>query len=135
MTRNMLDESKIPNRYWKEVVQIVVYILNREQLRVKNKYTPYKLWYGYPASVKHFRILGSRCFIKNYDDKIEIFDSRCDEGFFLGYSSQSKVYKYFNKRLNKLIESVHVKVDEVVQDKKEIRMDNTFLQDNDKDLK
>ena len=37
--------------------------------------------------------------------------------------------------MNKLIESVHVKVDEVVQDKKDIRMDNTFLQDSDTDLK
>ena len=43
MERIMLDESKVPNRYWKEVVQIVVYILNRAQLRVKTKYTPYEL--------------------------------------------------------------------------------------------
>ena len=73
--------------------------------------------------------------IENSNDKIESFDSRCDEGIFLGYSSQSKAYKCYNKRLNKLIESVHMKVDEVVQDKKEIRMDTTFLQENDKDLK
>ena len=37
--------------------------------------------------------------------------------------------------MNKLIKSVYVKVDEVVQDKKEIRINNTFLQDSDKDLK
>ena len=110
----MLDESKVPNMYWNEVVHIVVYILNRAQLRVKTKYTPYELWYGHPTSIKNFRIFGSRCFIKNSNDKIGSFDSRCDEGIFLGYSSQSKAYKCYNKRLNKLIESVHVKVDEVV---------------------
>ena len=137
----MLDESKVPNRYWKEVVQTTIYILNKAQLRVKPKYTPYELWYGHLASVKHFRIFGSRCFIKNSDDKIGSFDSRCDEGIFLGYSSQSKAYKCFNKSLNILVETIHVKVDEVEQDKKEmrdkkeIRMDNTFVQDSDKDLK
>ena len=64
----MLDESKVPNRYWKEVVQTTIYILNRAQLRVKTKYTPYELWYGHPASVKHFRIFGSKCYIKRDDD-------------------------------------------------------------------
>ena len=29
MERTMLDESKVRNKYWKEAVQIVVYILNR----------------------------------------------------------------------------------------------------------
>ena len=56
MARTMLDESKVPNRYWKEAVQTAVYILHSAQLRVKTKYTPYELWYGHLASVKHFRI-------------------------------------------------------------------------------
>ena len=29
MARTMLDESKVPNKYWKEVVQTAIYILNR----------------------------------------------------------------------------------------------------------
>ena len=56
MARTMLDEPKVPNRYWKEAVQIVIYVLNRAQLRVKTKYTPYELWYEQLASIEHFRI-------------------------------------------------------------------------------
>ena len=82
MTRTMLDESKVPKRYWKEVVQKIVYILNRAQLKLKTKYTPYELWYGHLTFVKYFRIFGSRFFIKNSYDKIGSFDLICDEGIF-----------------------------------------------------
>jgi hypothetical protein len=41
------------------------------------------------------------------------FDSRDDEGIFLGYSSRSKAYRCYNKALGKIVESANVKVDEV----------------------
>ena len=40
------------------------------------------------------------------------FDSKTDEGIFLGYSCKRKAYVCFNHRLGKIVESVHVKVDE-----------------------
>jgi len=46
----------------------------------------------------HFRVFGSKCFIKNNDEKLGKFEPR-EEGIFLGYSSRSKAYKCYNKRL------------------------------------
>ena len=46
------------------------------------------------------------------DKKIGKFDSRVDEGIFVGYSSKRKAYKCYNLRLNKIIESINVKIDE-----------------------
>jgi hypothetical protein len=40
------------------------------------------------------------------------FDSRIDEGIFLGYSSDSKAYRCYNIRLNKIVMSTNVKVDD-----------------------
>jgi hypothetical protein len=40
------------------------------------------------------------------------FDSRADEGIFMGYSSRNKAYRCYNKALGKIIESTNVKVDE-----------------------
>lgn len=51
-------------------------------------------------------------FYQRDGDGLERFDSRSDEGIFLGYSTHSKAYKCFNKRLKKVVESVNVKVDE-----------------------
>ena len=112
MARTMLDEANLSDMYWKEVVHTTVYILNRVQLRVKSKHTPYELWYGKTASVKHFKIFGSKCFIKKDDDNLGSFQSKSDEGIFLGYSTHNKAYKYLNKRLNNIVEVVNVKFDE-----------------------
>ena len=35
-----------------------------------------------------------------------------DEGILLGYSSKSKAYKFYNHRLNKIFESINVKVND-----------------------
>ena len=40
------------------------------------------------------------------------FDVKGDEGIFLGYSSKSKAYRCLNLSTHKVMESVHVKVDE-----------------------
>ena len=40
------------------------------------------------------------------------FDSQCDEGIFLGYSSTCKAYQVYNKRTMKVMETVNVVIDE-----------------------
>ena len=90
-----------------------MYILNRGQLKVNKDNTPYELWYGRQASVKYFKVFGSNCYIKRNEDELGKFDSRNDEGIFLGYSSTKKAYRCYNKRLHKIVESVDVKVDDI----------------------
>ena len=72
------------------------------------------MWTGRPSNVKHFRIFGSKCYIKRDDGKIGKFDSRVDEGIFVGYSSKRKAYKCYNLRLGKIVETINVKVDESI---------------------
>ncbi|KEH19416.1 hypothetical protein MTR_8g058870 [Medicago truncatula] len=45
-------------------------------------------------------------------DKPGKFDAKVDDGIFLGYSSNSKAYRVFNKRTLTVEESIHVAFDE-----------------------
>ena len=65
-------EQSVALKYWKEAVNIVVYTLNRVQIKKGNNITPYELWFGYTPSVKYFKIFGSKCFILK-DDKLGHF--------------------------------------------------------------
>ena len=47
--RTMLNEAKLHDGYWREVVYTIVYIQNRGQLRVNSNKTHYELWFGRPA--------------------------------------------------------------------------------------
>jgi hypothetical protein len=108
----MLKDSKLRNIFWAQAVHTIVHILNKGMLRSNSDKTPYELWKGRPTTVKYFRVFGSKCYIKREYDKVGKFDSRVDEGILVGYSSTSKEYKFYNMRLNKIVESINVKIDE-----------------------
>ena len=112
MARTMMAEHNISHRFWKEATYSAVHILNRFMLRPGEDMTPYEMWFGRRATAKYLRVFGSKCFIKNKDQGLGKFDDRADEGIFLGYSSQSKAYKCYNKRLGKVVESYDVQIDE-----------------------
>ena len=100
-----------------------LHILNRGQLRLNKDKTPYELWYGRLASVKFLKVFCSKCYIKRNEDDLGKFDSRTNEGIFLGYSSTKKEYRCYNKRLHKIVESVDVKVDDI-KPRKEKNLDS-----------
>ena len=108
----MMQENNIPQTFCAEAVHISVHIINKAHLRPSSDKTPYELWNGKPASIKHFRIFGSNCYIKNNDGNLGKFDARVDEGIFLGYASKIKGYRCYNKTLQKIVESIDVRFDE-----------------------
>lgn len=103
----MLYEIKALNTFWGEVVQTIVYILNRAQLGVKIDKNPSKQWKGKASSAKYIKVFLSKCFIK----EMKIIWERMimeREGIFLVYSSRRKGYHCYNKRLNKIVEIIDV---------------------------
>jgi hypothetical protein len=81
-------------------------------LRNNTDKTSYDLWKGRPTNVKHFRVFGSKCYIKREDGRIRKFDSHVDKGILVGYSSTRKSYKCYKLILNKVVESIKVTIDE-----------------------
>jgi hypothetical protein len=73
-------DSKLTDIFWTQVVHTTVHIQNRVILKNNTDKTPYELWKGRPTNVKHFRVFGSKCYIKREDGKMGKFDSRVDKG-------------------------------------------------------
>jgi hypothetical protein len=112
MARTMLMDSKLTDIFWTQAVHTTVHIQNRVILMNNTDKTPYELWKGRPANVKHFRVFGSKCHIKREDGRMGKFDSHVDKGVLVGYSSTRKEYKCYNLRLNKVVESINITIDE-----------------------
>ena len=77
------------------------------------------MWFGHSPTVKYFKNFGSKCYIKR-GDYIGKFDTRSDEGTFLGYSLKRKAYRCYNIRTKTITESANVRVDEKFRIKKRI---------------
>ena len=112
MARAMLHNKDVARNLWGEAVNIACHTINRVYFRPGTKKTLYELWKGRMLNVKYFRIFGSTCFILKDRENVGKFDSRSDKGIFLGYSSTSKVYRVYNKRTMKVMETVNVVIDE-----------------------
>ena len=109
-----MNEKKIGQTYWVEVIHTTIHILNKGHLRPHSNKTPYELWNGRPASIKHFKVFGSKCYIKNNNENLGKYDDRADEGIFLRYDTNSKGYRFYNKRLHKLVDYIDIKINEGV---------------------
>ncbi|GKA49878.1 retrovirus-related pol polyprotein from transposon TNT 1-94 [Tanacetum coccineum] len=112
MTRTMLNEQSIPQKFWCNAVDTATYILNRILIRPFLGKTPYELFKGKNPSLEYFKVFGSKCFILNTKDYLTKFDPKSTEGIFLGYSPNSKAYVILNRETMRVEESLNVKFNE-----------------------
>ena len=112
MSRTMLNEQNIPQKFWCNAVDTSTYILNRVLIRPFLNKTPYELYKGRKPTLGYFRVFGSKCFILNTKDYLTKFDPKSYEGVFLGYSQTSKAYIVLNKETLRVEESLNITFDE-----------------------
>ena len=108
MAKIMLHEYNLPLYFWAEAINTSCYISNRVfKIPILNK-TSYELWNNRKSKISYRSVFGCKCFILNTKDNLEKFDSKADDGIFLGYSTSSKAYSIFNKKTLVVEESMHV---------------------------
>ena len=95
-----------------EAVATTCYVLNRVLIRPILNKTSYELFYNRISKVSYFKIIRCKCFILNTRYALDKFDAKSNEGIFVGYSTRSKAYRIFNKKIFTIEESLHVKFDE-----------------------
>ncbi|GJY45165.1 retrovirus-related pol polyprotein from transposon TNT 1-94, partial [Tanacetum coccineum] len=81
--RTMLADSKLPTTFWAEAVNTACYVQNRVLVTKPHNKTSYELFLGK-------------------------FDGKANEGFFVGYSINSKAFRVFDSRTRIFEENLHV---------------------------
>ncbi|KAI3681162.1 hypothetical protein L6452_35946 [Arctium lappa] len=110
--RSLLADSKLPITFWAEAVNTACYVQNRVLVvKPKNK-TPYDILNKIKPFIGFFKPFGCPCTILNTKTHLGKFDSKSDDGFLVGYSSQSKAYRVFNSSSRIIEESDNVKCNE-----------------------
>ncbi|GJS42059.1 putative ribonuclease H-like domain-containing protein [Tanacetum coccineum] len=85
--RTMLADSKLPTTFWAEAVNTACYVQNRVLVVKPHNKIPYEL----------------------FRDSLGKFDGKLDDGFFVGYSLNSKAFKVYNIRTRKVEENLHIR--------------------------
>ncbi|GJR60001.1 retrovirus-related pol polyprotein from transposon TNT 1-94 [Tanacetum coccineum] len=81
----------------------------------RHEKTPYHIINARKPSVKFFYIFCSLCYIVRDDENLDKMMEKGDACIFVGYSTQSRAYRVFNKKTRIIVETIHVKFDELPQ--------------------
>jgi hypothetical protein len=108
----MLGEFKTPERFWLEAVNTACHAINRLYLHRVLKKTSYELLTSNKPNISYFRVFGSKCYILVKKGRHSKFAPKAVEGFLLGYESNTKAYRVFNKSSGLLEVSSDIVFDE-----------------------
>lgn len=111
--RTMLTQSKLPLFLWVEAVATACFTQNRSIINKRFDKTPYEVINNCIPNIKYFHAFRCRCFLLNDKEDLGKFNPKADEAVFIGYSSSSKAYRVYNKRIKSVVESVNVTFDEL----------------------
>ncbi|GJY35154.1 retrovirus-related pol polyprotein from transposon TNT 1-94 [Tanacetum coccineum] len=113
--RTMLSAAKVPLFFWAEAIATACFTQNRSLVIPRHEKTPYHIINSRKPSVKFFYIFGSLCYIVKDGENLDKMKEKVDACIFVGYFTQSRAYRVFNKRTRIIVETIHVNFDELPQ--------------------
>ncbi|GJV47032.1 copia protein [Tanacetum coccineum] len=109
----MLIFSRLPEFLWAEAVATTCFTQNRSIINTRHNKTPYELLRGQKPNVEYFHVFGSSCYPTNDCNDLGKMKPKADIGVFIGYSETSRGFQIYNRRTKRIMETIHVKFDEL----------------------
>nr|GEW79013.1 copia protein [Tanacetum cinerariifolium] len=113
--RTMLSVAKVPLFFWAEAIATTCFTQNHSLVIPWHEKTPYHIINDRKPSVKFIHIFGSLCYIVRDGENLDKMKEKGNAFVFVGYSTQSRAYRVFNKRTRVIMETIHVNFDELPQ--------------------
>nr|GEY50535.1 Gag-Pol polyprotein [Tanacetum cinerariifolium] len=107
--------AQTPEQNGAEAIAITCFTQNRSLVIPRHEKTPYHIINDRKPSIKFFYIFGSICYIVRDGENLDKMKEKGDACIFVGYSTQSRAYRVFNKRTRVIVETIHVNFDELPQ--------------------
>nr|GEU89873.1 hypothetical protein [Tanacetum cinerariifolium] len=113
--RTMLSAAKVPLYFWAEAIATTCFTHNCSLVIPRHEKTPYHIINDWKLSVKFFHICGFLCYIVRDGKNLDKMKKKGNACIFVGYSTQSRAYKLYNKRTRVIVETIHVNFDKLPQ--------------------
>ncbi|GJV97678.1 retrovirus-related pol polyprotein from transposon TNT 1-94 [Tanacetum coccineum] len=113
--RTMLIFSKAPMFLWAKAVATACYTQNRSLTHSRHNKTPYELVHDKKLDLTFLRVFGALCYPTNDSEDLGKLQPTANIGIFVGYAPSRKGYRIYNKRTQKIMETIHVQFDELFE--------------------
>nr|GEU47063.1 Gag-Pol polyprotein [Tanacetum cinerariifolium] len=109
--RTTLSAAQVPLFFCAEAISTACFTQHRSLVIPRHEKTPYHIINDRKSSVKFFHMFGSLCYIVRDGENLDKMKEKADACIFVGYSTQPRAYKVFNKRTRVIVETIHVNFD------------------------
>ncbi|GJU97123.1 retrovirus-related pol polyprotein from transposon TNT 1-94 [Tanacetum coccineum] len=109
----MLSASKLPLFFCAESIATACYTQNRSIIILTHEKMAYHIINDRKPSIKHLHIFGCTCYLTRDGENLDKMKEKWDPCILVGYSTQSKGYHVYNKRTRLIVESIHLRFDEI----------------------
>ncbi|GJU77296.1 retrovirus-related pol polyprotein from transposon TNT 1-94 [Tanacetum coccineum] len=111
--RTMLSALKLPLFFWTEAITTACYTQNISIIIPTHEKTAYHIINDRKPSIKYLHIFGCTCYLTRDGENLDKMKEKGDPCILVGYSTQSKGYRVYNKRTRLIVESIHLIFDEI----------------------
>ncbi|GKC76320.1 retrovirus-related pol polyprotein from transposon TNT 1-94 [Tanacetum coccineum] len=111
--RTMLIFSKAPLFLWAEAINTACYTRNRSLIHLRYNKTPYELMHNKKPDLSFLNVFGSLCYPTIDSEDLGKLNAKADIGIFVGYAPAKKAFRIYNRRTQKIMETIHVMFDEL----------------------
>ncbi|GJS28698.1 retrovirus-related pol polyprotein from transposon TNT 1-94 [Tanacetum coccineum] len=109
----MLSAFKLPLFFWAEAIATACYTQNRSIIIPTHEKMAYHIINDKKPSIKHLHIFSCTCYLTRDGENLDKMKEKGDPCILVGYSTQSKGYRVYHKRTRLIVESIHLRFDEI----------------------
>jgi len=101
MTRSMLIDAELPNKYWGEALMTANHLHNRLPV-CGDSHTPFERWEGRKPNLNYTKRFGCSAYITIPDEQRRKLDTKARKLTFVGYESGTKGYRLLDAVTDKI---------------------------------
>ncbi|GJW72927.1 retrovirus-related pol polyprotein from transposon TNT 1-94 [Tanacetum coccineum] len=113
VARTTLSAFKLHVFFWVEAIATTCYTQNRFIIIVTHEKMAYHIINDRKPSIKHLHIFGCTCYRTRDGENLDKMKEKGYPCILVGYFTQLKGYRVYNKRTRLIVESIHLKFDEI----------------------
>ena len=100
--RAILCDGSLPQSFWGEAINTIVYLKNRSPSALDKNTTPEEAWSGVKTDVSHLRSFGSIAYVYNTDPKLKKLDNKSVKCKYMGYAKTNQ-YRFWDIQKRRVI--------------------------------
>nr|GEX96326.1 retrovirus-related Pol polyprotein from transposon TNT 1-94 [Tanacetum cinerariifolium] len=111
--RTMLIYAQALLFLWAKAVATACFTQNRSIIRLRHRKTPYELLHNKLPDLSFLHLFGALCYPTNDSENLGKLQPAADIGIFIGYAPTKKAFWIYNRRIRRIVETIHVDFDEL----------------------